>query len=39
MRLTNFRLQEGATLRRLPSTTRILAELPMTFDRWRPDAI
>jgi cytochrome P450 len=37
-RLTNFRLQEGATLRRLPGTTRILAELPVTFDQWQPDA-
>jgi cytochrome P450 len=32
-RLTNFRLQEGAELRRQPGTTRMLAELPVTFDR------
>lgn len=34
-RLTNFRLQHGVTLRRLPGTTRILAELPVTFDWYR----
>jgi cytochrome P450 len=32
-RLTNFRLQDGAELRRQPGTTRMLTELPVTFDR------
>jgi cytochrome P450 len=35
-RLTNFRLQDGVELHRLPGTTRILAELPVTFDQEKP---